>query len=1344
MRGAFLFVFLCTSQIFIIKCSTSTDTLRQNRSILDNQTVVSADESFELGFFSPSNYSNNRYLGVWFKIPKKTVVWVANRNNPLTDSSGILKISENRNLVLLNGTNSVIWSSVESNHSKADNPVIAQLLNSGNLVLRYEGKDDPDSYIWQSFDYPTDTLLAGMKLGWNLKTGFNRNLTSWKNDKDPSTGDFTGWIDPRGFPQMVVNQGSNRSARAGPWNGLRFSGSFELDPNQVFIPFFIFNTDQVYAAYNRTNGSIITRFVMDTTGILTQLTWSELRMIWTILQTVQKDRCDNYSLCGAYGVCNIDNSPPCNCLEGFTPKSQEDWDQIDWTGGCIRKTQLGCLNGDGFVEVSSVKVPDTSWSFLSITMTLKECERECLKNCSCVAYANSDIRKGGSGCVMWFSDLLDIRIAPTNGQDIYLRLAASELGNQLLNKSFLSDFTDLVLLQVIRQHAMTFSFLSFEHIEKMGKSGKKRRRTAVVVSLSIFLGILLSGLAIWFIIWRARRKQRGKPENKSCEKDTDEIQNNELDLPTFDFLTIAKATNNFSLDNKVGEGGFGPVYKGKLVNGQEIAVKRFSKKSGQGVQEFQNEVILIAKLQHRNLVRLLGCSIQRQETMLIYEYMPNKSLDQFIFGTASKLIDTSIEDSLQASEVLRCIHVGLLCVQQRPEERPNMPYVVLMLSSETVSLPQPNRPGFYNERSLVGADSSSSGKKFCSTDITVTCIQATDTLTGTQSITGSQTLVSAGETFELGFFSPSNSSNNRYLGIWFKIPNKTVVWVANRNNALVNSSGLLKIDENRNLALLNGTNSVIWSSSSSNDSKADDPVIAQLLDSGNFVLRYESNNDSESYIWQSFDYPLDSLLDGMKLGWNLETGFSRNLTSWKNDNDPSPGEFTAWIDPRGFPQLVVDQGSIRVSRAGPWNGVRFSGSPELNSNAVFSPFFAFNKEEVYTAFEQSGSVISRFVMDPSGVLQVLTWNDGQLEWSILQTVQKDRCDSYSVCGAYGSCDINDSPICSCLEGFMPKSQQDWDQIDWTGGCIPKTKLNCLKGDGFLKVESIKLPDTSGSVVDTTMNLKECKSECLKNCSCVAYANSDIRNGGSGCLMWFSDLVDIKLFSVNGQDLYLRMAASELGYTEYNAREGYTDEIEKKLELPTFDFLSITAATNSFSLENKLGEGGFGSVYMGKLENGKEIAVKRLSQRSIQGINEFQNEVILIAKLQHRNLVRLLGCCIQRQETILIYEYMPNKSLDSFIFGKALNLIDTSMGEPLLASEVLRCIQVGLLCVQQRTEDRPDMPYVVLMLSSETVSLPQPKQPGYYNERSLVDADQALFTGRIFSSNEVTMTHTGGR
>ncbi|KAL9462975.1 hypothetical protein AB3S75_000893 [Citrus x aurantiifolia] len=110
------------------------------------------------------------------------------------------------------------------------------------------------------------------------------------------------------------------------------------------------------------------------------------------------------------------------------------------------------------------------------------------------------------------------------------------------------------------------------------------------------------------------------------------------------------------------------------------------------------------------------------------------------------------------------------------------------------------------------------------------------------------------------------------------------------------------------------------------------------------------------------------------------------------------------------------------------------------------------------------------------------------------------------------------------------------------------------------------------------------------------------------------------------------------------------------QLPLFSFSSVSTATNKFSDANKLGEGGFGPVYKGVLRKGDEIAVKRLSGRSGQGLRELKNEASVIAKVQHKNLVRLLGCCIDRDEKILIYEYMPNKSLDFFLFDRTKRML----------------------------------------------------------------------------------------
>ncbi|KAL0694392.1 hypothetical protein Bca4012_061572 [Brassica carinata] len=109
-----------------------------------------------------------------------------------------------------------------------------------------------------------------------------------------------------------------------------------------------------------------------------------------------------------------------------------------------------------------------------------------------------------------------------------------------------------------------------------------------------------------------------------------------------------------------------------------------------------------------------------------------------------------------------------------------------------------------------------------------------------------------------------------------------------------------------------------------------------------------------------------------------------------------------------------------------------------------------------------------------------------------------------------------------------------------------------------------------------------------------------------------------------------------------------------------NLLDIMAATNAFSEENKLGEGGFGPVYKGNLPNGIEVAIKRLSHKSSQGLIEFKNEVVLIVKLQHKNLVKLLGYCVEGDEKLLIYEYMSNKSLDALLFESLVNDYDSML------------------------------------------------------------------------------------
>ncbi|KDP38980.1 hypothetical protein JCGZ_00737 [Jatropha curcas] len=587
---------------------------------------------------------------------------------------------------------------------------------------------------------------------------------------------------------------------------------------------------------------------------------------------------------------------------------------------------------------------------------------------------------------------------------------------------------------------------------------------------------------------------------------------------------------------------------------------------------------------------------------------------------------------------------------------------------------------------------------FCFYLLLITAISTVaDTLNITRSIRDDDGLVSAGGSFRLGFFSPLGTSKNKYLGIWYNnLPGQTVVWVANREIPITDSSGVLRISDQGMLVLTVGNGSIIWSS---NSTRASRNPIAQLLDSGNLVVKNEGDDNPENYLWQSFDYPTDTFLPGMKLGWNREKGLGRYLTPWKTSDNPARGNFSCGVDAAGYPQLVVRKNSKLVFRAGSWNGLRFSGAPGLKPNSIYTFGFVLNEKELYYHYElRNSSLLSRsMINNVNGLFQRFLWNEQTREWRLYSTVQMDNCDQYALCGSYGSCNINNSPTCSCLEGFEPKVPKEWDTVDWSSGCVRKIPLNCA-GDGFRRYSAVKLPDTQKSWYNKSMNLEECRTMCLKNCSCIAYTNLDIRGGGSGCLIWYDDLLDTRHLDENGQDIYIRMAASEIAFDENMKtksksnktriilstvlpagmlllgltmlvclwkkkqqkhriktgivdRNAYDNTKEEELELPLFDFNTIASATDNFSINNKLGEGGFGPVFKGTLKDGQEIAVKRLSKNSNQGLNEFKNEVMHIAKLQHRNLVKLLGCCIESEEKMLVYEFMPNTSLDCFLFDE---------------------------------------------------------------------------------------------
>ncbi|KAJ9566265.1 hypothetical protein OSB04_002231 [Centaurea solstitialis] len=407
---------------------------------------------------------------------------------------------------------------------------------------------------------------------------------------------------------------------------------------------------------------------------------------------------------------------------------------------------------------------------------------------------------------------------------------------------------------------------------------------------------------------------------------------------------------------------------------------------------------------------------------------------------------------------------------------------------------------------------------------------ATDIITPTQPLAMNQTLISSRQVFELGFFDLGN--NNLYLGIWYRqIRPRTIVWLANRDAPVTSSFGKLTIGDDGNVNLVDRSETPIWSSNQSVVRLTN--TVAQLLDSGNFVLRHENDENPENYIWQSFDYPTDTLLPGMKLGLSRTTGINRILKSWKADNDPGSGDYSYGININGFPEFVLLRNNETVTyRSGPWNGLTFSGTPEMKGVSIIHFQFHNTSDEIYYSYEMANSsVYSRFLVTSAGNFQRYIWTATADTWSLYWQFPRERCDNYGRCGPFGVCNTNSFPICNCFNGFRPRDEYAWFSLqDGSSGCVRSSKMDC-GSDGFLPLKNIKLPEGSKAFIDRAMNLSQCGEICKRSCSCKAYANMDVTLGGSGCVIWDVDLMDMKQYAEyegGGQDLYVRVAASDLG------------------------------------------------------------------------------------------------------------------------------------------------------------------------------------------------------------------------
>ncbi|XP_021758944.1 G-type lectin S-receptor-like serine/threonine-protein kinase At2g19130 [Chenopodium quinoa] len=562
-------------QVYILQLlvdfSLGKDTIYPGESINEsNETITSRNGVFAFGFTYPfTDYSTagiwHSTAGIWYnKLPEQTSVWTADEEYYLESELPQLNLSLQGNLTFNYSENYIMvnWSSSSSSEYNSTKLVLE---DNGNLVLKLIS--DPNIILWQSFDHPSDTWLPGAKVGFNKLTSTQQVYES---------GGYSFQMDKNTFNSISLKNGSCRVKEKSiscmlilGW----YYGQAEMDLFDHTSVSLMSNVNETYFTYSQTDSSILTRFMLDkATGLLTQYMWLEDYQVWMPSKWRLAD-----TFCDQFAVYNNkkDHLPHCTCSTRTR---------------CVNTSPFQCHDGekDGFLLLHNVTLPLEDGYFSSKDM----CNLDCMQNCDCEAYAGG----GNLNCQNWYS---------------------------LLGLAYTSGSSDL----------------------KLAKSNK---RMAKPRSIYLVIGAAIGGLSliitVLVVIWKSRGRKA--------------IQAVEGSLILMKHSALRRATKNFSC--KLGEGGFGFVYKGTLPNSSRgIAVKHL-KIQGQGEKQFRAEISTLGTIHHSNLVRLWGFCIEASKRFLVYEYMPNGSLDRHIFCDSRGNLDwtTRYKIGLGIARGLAYLHSG--------------------------------------------------------------------------------------------------------------------------------------------------------------------------------------------------------------------------------------------------------------------------------------------------------------------------------------------------------------------------------------------------------------------------------------------------------------------------------------------------------------------------------------------------------------------------------------------------------------------------------------------------------------------------------------------------------------
>ncbi|XP_057429142.1 putative receptor protein kinase ZmPK1 [Lotus japonicus] len=563
-------------------------------------------------------------------------------------------------------------------------------------------------------------------------------------------------------------------------------------------------------------------------------------------------------------------------------------------------------------------------------------------------------------------------------------------------------------------------------------------------------------------------------------------------------------------------------------------------------------------------------------------------------------------------------------------------------------------------------------------------------------------ILSPNRAFTAGFYPVGE--NAYCFAIWFTQQHRqsaTVVWIANRDQPVNGKRSSLSLLKTGNLILTDADQFTVWSTSTASLNSPD----VELLDTGNLVLRDRRRNETSSILWQSFDFPTDTLLPEQSLTRHMK------LVSARSAGNFSSGFYQLFFDDDNILRLLYEGPRISsVYWPDPWLVSNSGGRTTYNSTRVakLDPLGRFHSSDNFTMKAcDYGTVLQRRVtLDHDGNVRVYSRNDGESEWSVSAQIQQEPCFIHGICGPNSICsyDTRSGRKCSCIPGYSWINNQDWTQ-----GCKPNFQRSCNRSEADYQIQFIPHVDFYGYDLGSYPNhtYQQCVDLCLGLCECIGFQHTfAIENGLFWCypktqllnghrsesfigsffvplprstdnsLNERNSLVcsgnvaaeQLERAYVKGKDngsvKFVLWFASGIGGFElvcfllvwcFLFRDSGGDEQGYVLAAATgfqrFGYSELKKATKGFSQE--IGRGAGGTVYKGVLSDNRVAAIKVLHAAN-QGESEFLAEVGFIGRLNHMNLIGMWGYCAEGKHRILVYEYMENGTLAKNLSSNALD------------------------------------------------------------------------------------------